>query len=107
MLDESDNELLNKYLSRISSILGGSKDAKKASLASMEELTTQNSELLQESVSIKRQLAELQKFSCLDDFTRTVLFDKLAEIVNGATVAEIKEFIDYLDIFSKYKKYGR
>ena len=40
----------------------------------------------------------------IDEFTRTVLLDKVATITKGATTAEIKEFIDYLEIFDKYRQ---
>lgn len=102
VLDESDGELLNKYLNRISSILSGSANDKKEALASLEELTVQNERLLHENASLQRQLVALQKFSGIDEFTRAVLFDKISEIVDGASVAEIKEFMDYLEIFAKY-----
>ncbi len=104
VLDESDGELLNKYLNRISSILSGSVNDKKEALASLEELSVQNEKLLHENASLQRQLVALQKFSGIDEFTRAVLFDKISEIVDGSTTAEIKEFLDYLDIFSKYRK---
>jgi len=104
VLDESDGELLNKYLNRISSILSGSVNDKKEALASLEELSVQNEKLLHENASLQRQLVALQKFSGIDEFTRAVLFDKVSEIVEGATTAEIKEFLDYLEIFSKYRK---
>ena len=40
----------------------------------------------------------------IDEFTRTVLLDKVATITKGATTAEIKEFIDSLEIFDKYRQ---
>ena len=52
---------------------------------------------------MKRQVSELDKFEGIDEFTRAVLFDKLAAIVEGTTPAEMKEFMDYLDIFEKYR----
>lgn len=104
VLDESDGELLNKYLNRISSILSGSANDKKEALASLDELSIQNEKLLHENASLQRQLVALQKFSGIDEFTRAVLFDKVAEIVDGASTAEIKEFMDYLEIFSQYRK---
>lgn len=105
VLDESDAEMLNKYLNRISSILAGSINGKKEEIASLEELTLQNERLLKENASLQRQLVALQKFSGIDEFTRAVLFDKVSEIVVGASAAEMKEFIDYIDIFSKYRKF--
>lgn len=105
ILDESDAEILNRYLNRISSILADSIKGKKEEIASLEELTLQNERLLKENSSLQRQLTALHKFSGIDEFTRAVLFDKVSEIVVGARAAEMKEFIDYLDIFSKYRKY--
>lgn len=104
VLDESDAEMLNKYLNRISSILADSINGKKEEIASFEELMTQNERLLKENASLQRQLSVMQKFSDIDEFTKAVLFDKISEIVVGASAAEMKEFIDYLDIFSKYRE---
>lgn len=105
VLDESDAEMLNKYLNRISSILADSVNGKKEEIASIEELTIQNERLIKENTSLQRQLTVLQKFSDMDEFTKAILFDKIADIVVGANSAEMKEFIDYLDIFSKYRKF--
>ncbi len=107
VLDESDPEILNKYLNRISSILGGSINDKKEALASLEELSIQNENLLRENASLQRQLSVLQKFAGLDDLTKTVLLDKVAEIVDGASFTEVKEFIDYIEIFNRYRKASR
>lgn len=105
VLDESDAEMLNKYLNRISSILADSINGKKEEIASLEEMTLQNERLLKENASLQRQLIALQKFSGIDEFTRAVLLDKVSEIVIGMSATEMKEFIDYIDIFSKYRKF--
>ena len=103
VLDESDPDILAGYVSRISSILSESIKNRKESLASVEELTAAIERLMQENSVLKRQVAELDKFEGVDEFTRAVLFDKLAAIVEGTTPAEMKEFMDYLDIFEKYR----
>ena len=103
VLDESDAEMLNKYLNRISSILADSINGKKEEIASLEELTAQNERLLKENASLQRQIAALQKFSGLDEFTKTIVLDKVADIVSDASGMEVKEFIDYLNIFAIYK----
>lgn len=103
VLDESDPDILAGYLARISSILNESAKSKKEGLSSIEELTAKNQTLMQENASLKRQSLELAKFKEMDEFTRTVLFDKLAAITEGTTTAEMKEFMDYLDIFEKYR----
>ena len=72
----------------------------------IEELTNTVERITRENASLQRQLAVLQPLSNVDEFTRTVLLEKVAEIVCGSTTAEVKEFIDYLDIFAKYKKFG-
>lgn len=56
---------------------------------------------------MKRQVLELNRFQGINDFTRSVLLDKVAAIVEGSSAAEIKEFIDYLEIFEKYRRSGR
>ena len=35
----------------------------------------------------------------LDPFTKSVILDKVGGITNGMSPAEIKEFLDYIDIF--------
>jgi hypothetical protein len=106
VLDESDPDILAKYVNRISSILKGSVQEKKESLSSMEELEATVERLEKENAALQRQVATVQGLNGVDDFTKTVLLDKVASITNGASTAEIKEFIDYLDIFEKYKKFG-
>ena len=106
VLDESDPDVLAKYVNRISSILKGVAQEQKESLASMEELEATVERLEKENTAFQRQVATVQGLNGVDDFTKTVLLDKVASITNGASTAEIKEFIDYLDIFEKYKKFG-
>lgn len=103
VLDESDPDILAGYVARISSILNESIKGKREELSSIEELTATNQALMQENASLRRQAAELEKFKGMDEFTRTVLFDKLSAITDGSTSAEMKEFLDYLDIFAKYR----
>ena len=93
-----------KYVNRISSILKESVQEQKDSLASIEELEASNERLTKEVAALQRQLSMVQGLKDIDEFTRTVLLDKVATITKGATTAEIKEFIDYLEIFEKYRQ---
>ena len=104
VLDESDPDILAKYVNRISSILKGSIQEQKESLASIEELEATVERLTKEVAALQRQLSMVQGLKDIDEFTRTVLLDKVATITKGATMAEIKEFIDYLEIFEKYRQ---
>ena len=104
VLDESDPDILAQYLNRISSILKESVQGQKQSLSSIEELTSTVERLGKENAALQRQLSVVQALSDVDEFTRTVLLEKVASIANGATTAEIKEFIDYLEIFEKYRQ---
>ena len=104
LLDESDQEILAQYINRISSILKDSINGKKDSIASIEELTERVRELSVENAELQRQTVSLQKFNNLDEFTKAVLFDKIASITADASPSEMKEFLDYLDIFEKYRK---
>ena len=106
VLDESDPDVLAQYVNRISSILKDCVQDKKQSLTSIEELTNTVERLSKENAALQRQLTALQPFSDIDEFTRTVLLEKVAAIIRGANTAEVKEFIDYLDIFEKYKKFS-
>ena len=103
LLDESDSDILARYVNRISSILKGSIQDKKESIASIESLTDEIDKLTQENMAMRRQLMALQKFDGLDEFTRTVILDKVAKIVDGANTAEVRQFLDYLEIFETYR----
>ena len=107
VLDEADTDILTGYLNRISSILKGSFKDNLQSLSSVESLAEQVERLQKENLSMQSQLAILKKLDNLDDFTKTILFDKTSEIVMDAKPADIKEFIDYLAIFEKYRKFER
>ena len=107
VLDESDPDILAKYVNRISSILKDSAQEQKEALASIEELEATNTRLARENAALQRQLAAVQGLRDIDEFTRTVLLDKVASITSGANTAEIKEFIDYLDIFEKYRRFTK
>ena len=107
LLDESDQEILAQYVNRISSILKDSINGKKDSIASIEELTEKVRELSAENAELQRQTVSLRKFSNLDEFTKAVLFDKIAAITVNSSSSEMKEFIDYLDIFEKYRNSKR
>ena len=107
VLDESDPDILAKYVNRISSILKESVQGQKQSLSSIDELTSTVERLGKENAALQRQLSALQPLSSVDEFTRTVLLEKIAGVVNGASTAEVKEFIDYLSIFENYKKFTR
>lgn len=107
VLDEADPDILAGYLNRISSILKGSVSDKLQSLSSMEELKEQVERLTQENTELKRQVAEMEKFKGLNEFTRLVLFEKIADIIAENSAAEMKEFLDYLDIFDKYRRFGK
>lgn len=105
VLDESDNDVLAKYVTRISNILKDSSNGKQESLqSSVEELKAKVEELMRENSDLKRKQTLLQKFDLVDEFTTSVVLDKIAKIINGSSTAEIKEFIDYLTIFESYKK---
>lgn len=107
VLDESDNDILAKYINRISSILKDSIQDKKESLASLEELTNTVESLTLENTSLKRQLLGIQKLNGIDEFSKTVLLEKIATILENATKTDVKEFLDYLDIFEKYRSVSK
>ena len=104
VLDESDTDVLAGYLSRITSIMKGSYKSNLNALPSIEELSEQVARLTQENESLKVKATEIDKFQGVDEFTRSVLFDKISSIVVGSSAAEMKEFLDYLEIFAKYRK---
>ena len=107
LLDESDQELLAQYVNRINGILAAAVKNNRTDIPSVEDLTLRVDKLQKENLSMQSQLSMLKKLDGLDDFTKTILLDKVAEILQDCSVAEIKEFMDYLEIFAKYKKATR
>lgn len=104
VLDESDADILAQYVNRISSILKDSIQEKKESIASIESLTARIEQLTQENAAMQRQLISINRLGALDDFTKTVIIDKVSNILEGANTAETRQFIDYLEIFEKYRR---
>ena len=108
VLDESDNDILAKYVTRISNILKDSTSEKQGALqSSVEELKAKVENLTHENTELKRQQLILQKFDSIDEFTKSVVLDKVAKIINGASTAEVKEFVDYLTIFETYSNQNK
>ena len=107
VLDEADPDILAQYVNRISSILKESIQSKKQSLSSIEDLTSELERLQGENEALKQQVAAGQALNGLDTNTKSVIIDKVAAIVNGTSAAEIKEFLDYIDIFDKYRKFTK
>ena len=108
VLDESDNDILAKYVTRISNILKDSTSGKQGALqSSVEELKAKVENLTHENTELKRQHLILQKFDSIDEFTKSVVLDKVAKIINGASTAEVKEFVDYLTIFETYRNQNK
>ena len=77
ILDESDADILAKYINRINSILNESINTKKESLVSIESLTSNVAALVEENAALKKQLATLSKFGDLDEFTK--IYDNLPD----------------------------
>lgn len=95
------------YVNRISSILKDSIQDKKQSLSSVENLTNELERLQSENDALKQQLTAGQALNGLDPFTKSVILDKVGGIIVGMSPAEIKEFLDYIDIFDKYRKFTK
>lgn len=104
VLDESDADILAQYVNRISSILKDSVQEKKDAIASIESLTSRIEELTKENTVMQRELESLRRLDVIDEFTKTIIIDKIAKILEGANTAETRQFIDYLEIFEKYIK---
>ena len=73
----------------------------------MENLTNELERLQSENDALKQQLTAGQALNGLDPFTKSVILDKVGGIIDGMSPAEIKEFLDYIDIFDKYRKFTK
>lgn len=107
VLDEADPDILAQYVNRISSILKDSIQSKKQAISSVEDLMNEVERLRVENETLKQQQLAGQALNSLDPFTKSVILDKVGAIINGASAAEIKEFLDYIDIFEKYRKFTK
>jgi hypothetical protein len=107
VLDEADPDILAQYVNRISSILKDSIQSKKQALSSVEDLMNELERLRVENETLKQQQLAGQALNSLDPFTKSVILDKVGAIINRASAAEIKEFLDYIDIFEKYRKFTK
>ena len=107
VLDEADPDILAQYVNRISSILKDSIQSKKQAISSVEDLMNEVEHLRVENETLRQQQLAGQALSSLDPFTKSVILDKVGAIINGASAAETKEFLDYIDIFEKYRKFTK
>lgn len=107
VLDEADPDILAQYVNRISSILKDSIQSKKQAISSVEDLMNEVERLRGENETLRQQQFAGQALNNLDPFTKSVILDKVGAIINGASAAEIKEFLDYIDIFEKYRKFTK
>ena len=107
VLDESDPDILAQYVNRISSILKESIQSKKQAISSVEDLMNEVERLRGENETLMQQQFTGQALNSLDPITKSVILDKVGAIVNGASAVEIKEFLDYIDIFEKYRRFTK
>ena len=107
VLDEADPDILAQYVNRISSILKDSIQSKKQAISSVEDLMDEVERLRGENETLRQQQLAGQALNSLDPFTKSIILDKVGAIINGASAAEIKEFLDYIDIFEKYRKFTK
>lgn len=106
VLDESDPDILAKYVIRISSILKECIQESNDSITSNEELSAELERLKKEVTSLQRQNSVYQSLNGVDELTRIIVLEKLGSILDGASKTDVKEFLDYLEIFEKYRKFG-
>ena len=98
ILDVCDTSLLAYYLDRISRIFKACQDD-----VSFKNYISRSADAYEFDQELKRIEAK-EGINGLDDYTRGTLMTKINNIVDGASNAEVKEFIDYLDIFEKYRR---
>lgn len=98
ILDVCDTSLLAYYLDRISRIFKAQQDD-----VSFKNYISRAADVYEFDQEIKKIETKIG-INGLDDYTRATLMTKINNIVDGASNAEVKEFIDYLDIFEKYRR---
>ncbi len=104
LLDENDKNVLVKYTERIDSILQDKEEKATQDMIAIETLQKRLNDATQQLESFKNLKAITIKLEHLDDITKKVIIDKISEITSEMNSLEIKNFLDYLQVYAVFSK---
>jgi hypothetical protein len=104
LLDENDKNVLVKYTERIDSIFQDKEEKASHDTIAIETLQKRLNEATAQLESCRNITAIAMKLEHLDDITKKVIIDKVSEITCEMNSLEIKNFLDYLQVYAVYSK---
>lgn len=107
LLDENDKNVLVKYTERIESIFQDKEEKTSHEAVAIETLQKKLNEANALLEVYKNQVNVIQKLEHLDEITKKVIVDKISEITQGMNSLEVKNFLDYLNIYEVFVKNTR
>lgn len=104
LLDENDKNVLVKYSERIDSIFQDKEEKASHETVAIETLQKKLSEATALLEVYKNQFGTIQKLEHLDEITKKVIVDKISAITLNMNSLEVKNFLDYLNIYEVFVK---
>jgi hypothetical protein len=106
LLDENDKNVLVKYSERIDSIFQDKEDKASQDTVAIETLQKKLNEAMKLLESNKNDAIIMKKLEHLDDITKKVILDKISEITREMNSLEIKNFLDFLQVYAVFAKHS-
>ena len=104
LLDENDKNVLVKYSERIDSIFQDKEEKTSHETVAIETLQKKLSEANALLEVYMNQFSTIQKLEHLDEITKKVIIDKISAITLNMNSLEVKNFLDYLNIYEVFVK---
>lgn len=102
LLDENDKNMLVKYSERIDSILNAKGEIVSQGVLAYETLERKVEELTLALQDCRSNQLMVEKLVHLDEITRKVIIEKISEVTLSMSSLEIRDFLNYLNIYAVY-----
>lgn len=106
LLDENDKNVLVKYSERIDSIFQDKEDKVSQDTVAIETLQKKLNEAMKLLESNRNDSTVMKKLEHLDEITIKVIIDKISEITHDMNSLEIKNFLDFLQVYAVFAKHS-
>lgn len=106
LLDENDKNVLVKYSERIDSIFQDKEDKVSQDTVAIETLQKKLNETMKLLESNRNDSTVMKKLEHLDEITKKVIIDKISEITHDMNSLEIKNFLDFLQVYAVFAKHS-
>lgn len=104
LLDENDKNVLFKYSERIDSIFQNKEEKATQDTVAIETLKKQLNDISKVLELSRNDLLVMKKLDHLDEISKKVVIDKISEITIDLNSLEIKNFLDYLQVYAVFSK---